>query len=153
MDNGKVVDNIVETLFYAFPIIHKKLMRIDPPDLHCGIRLTRLHVGILAMLNESTSSISEIANAFLIPNPQMTYLIDRMLEAGLVERISNPRDRRVTDLVLTGKGKETFRLCDDYIKNNVRGMLSFLTGKELDELLESLTKLKQIGPKLGRSQK
>lgn len=153
MDNRTIIDNIVENLFYAIPVIHKKLMKIDPPNLHCGIRISRLHVGTMAMLNENTASISEIANTFLIPKPQMTYLIDRMVKAGLVIRTSNTHDRRVTDLILTPKGQETFKQCDEYIKNNVRGILSRLTLKELEELSESLEKLKEIGPKLGHREK
>jgi DNA-binding MarR family transcriptional regulator len=149
MDNRIIIDSIVENLFYAIPVIHKKLMKIDPPDIHCGIFLSRLNVGIMAMLNDNSVPISEIARAFFIPKPQMTYLIDRMVEAGLVERTHNSRDRRITLLVLTPKGKTTFRQCDSYIKNNVRGMLSSLSLEQLTDLLESLIKLKEIGPKLG----
>jgi DNA-binding MarR family transcriptional regulator len=148
MGKRTTIDAIVENLFYAIPVIHKRLMKIDPPNLDCGIRLSRLHIGIMAMLSENTLPISEIANTFLIPKPQMTYLIDRMVKAGLVERASTPLDRRVTDVVLTLKGKDTFRQCDKYIKNNVRNMLSSLTEKELEDLSESLIKLKEIGPKL-----
>jgi DNA-binding MarR family transcriptional regulator len=150
MDTRTAIDTIVENLFYAIPVIHKRLMKIDPPNLECGIHLSRLHIGIMAILNENSVPISEIANTFLIPKPQMTYLIDRMVKAGLVERASNPLDRRVTDLVLTLKGQDTFRQCDKYIKNNVRNMLSSLTKKELEDFSESLIKLKEIGPKLDR---
>jgi DNA-binding MarR family transcriptional regulator len=155
MDNTALVNSIVENLFFAIPIMHKKLMKIDPPDLQCGIFLSRLHIGIMAMLNDNndTAPISDIAKSFLISTPQMTYLIDRMAEAGLVERITNAQDRRATDLVLTAKGKDTFKQCDTYIKNNVRDMLSFLNAKELTDLLESLIKLKEIGPKLEHQKK
>jgi DNA-binding MarR family transcriptional regulator len=148
MNTKNTIDSIVENLFYAIPVIHKRLMRIDPPNLDCGIHLSRLHVGTLAMLNDHTASISEIANTFLIPKSQMSYLIDRMVKAGLVERLPNSIDRRVTDMALTPRGKETFNQCDEYIKNNVRQMLSALTPKELEEFSESLVKLKELGPKL-----
>jgi DNA-binding MarR family transcriptional regulator len=148
MNTNKTIDAIVENLFYAIPVIHKRLMRIDPPNLNCGIRLSRLHVGTLAMLHEGSSSISEIANTFLIPKPQMSYLIERMTEAGLLERNPSTSDRRVTRVTLTPKGEETFRQCDRYLKNNVRDMLAGLSAKELEEFSESLIKLKEIGPKL-----
>jgi DNA-binding MarR family transcriptional regulator len=153
MDTRTTIDTIVENLFYAIPVIHKRLMKIDPPNLDCGIRLSRLHIGIMAILSENSVPISDIANTFLIPRPQMTYLIDRMFKAGLVERTSNPLDRRVTDLALTLKGQDTFRQCDKYIKNNVRNMLSSLTEKELEDFSESLIKLKEIGPKLNHRTK
>jgi DNA-binding MarR family transcriptional regulator len=149
MDTQNKIDSIVENLFYAFPIIHKKLMKIDPPQVICDIRLSRLHIGILAVLTENTCPISEIADTFLIPKPQMTYLIDQMVKAGLVERSINAQDRRAKDIILTSKGKEIFRQCDEHIKNNVKEMLSSLTEKELSELAESLSKLREIGPRMG----
>jgi DNA-binding MarR family transcriptional regulator len=124
-------------------------MKITPPDLDCGIRLSRLHIGIMAMLNESSSPISEIASTFFVPNSQMTYLIDQMVSAGLVERTKNPRDRRVKDIVLSPRGQEIFRQCDLYLKANMKNMLSDLSEKELTELAESLIKLRKIGPRLG----
>jgi DNA-binding MarR family transcriptional regulator len=149
MDTKKTIDLIVENLFYALPVIHKRLMRIEPPNLNCGMHLSRLHMGTLAVLHENIASISEIANTFLIPKSQMSYIIDRMVEAGLVERIASPDDRRVTNVALTPKGQATFQQCDAYIKNNVREMLSALTANDLEDFLESLIKLKAIGPKLG----
>jgi DNA-binding MarR family transcriptional regulator len=148
MSNENSIDSIVENLFYAIPVIHKRLMRIDPPNLNCGIRLSRLHVGTLAMAHHSTCSISEIANTFFIPMSQMSYLIDHMVDAGLVERTRSAADRRVTNISLTAKGRKTFEECDKYLKNNVREMLSALTPEELDDFSDSLIKLKEIGPKL-----
>ena len=115
MNTSKTIDSIVENLFYALPFIRKKLMRIDPPHLSCGLHLSRLHVGILAMLHDGPSSISDIANTFLIPKSQMSCLLDRMVEAGLVNRTRSESDRRVTNVVLTVKGDQIFRQCDEYI--------------------------------------
>jgi DNA-binding MarR family transcriptional regulator len=155
VNSANKIESIVENLFYAIPVIHKKLMKINPPEMDCGIRLSRLHIGIMAMLNENSAQnedsvpISEIANTFFIPNSQMTHLIDQMVNAGLVERTKNTRDRRVKDIALSPRGKEIFRQCDEYIKGNVKNMLSDLSEKELAELSESLVKLREIGPRLG----
>ncbi|MFA5308335.1 MAG: MarR family transcriptional regulator [Dehalococcoidales bacterium] len=149
MNTQDTIENIVENLFYAIPVIHKKLMKIDPPDIEGDIHISRLHIGIMALLNENILPISEIANTFLIPKPQMTYLLNQMVKAGLVEKAANINDRRITDVILTPKGKETFKRCDEFLKNNVRIMLAYLTEKELEELAVSLSKLKEIGPKLG----
>lgn len=145
----KTIDNIVENLFYALPVIHKRLMKIDPPDIQCGIHISRLHIGIMAFLYENAPPISEVANTFLIPKPQMTYLINQMEKAGLVKRIPDRHDHRITNVALTSKGEGIFRHCDEHIKSNVRKMLAELTEKELEEFSLSLKKLKEIGPRLG----
>lgn len=124
-------------------------MKIDPPDINCGIRISRLHIGIMAVLKENTYSISEVAKPFFISNPQMTYLIEQMVGAGLVERTKQGQDRRVKKIGLTIKGEQVFNQCDEYLKDNVRQMLSGLDEKELRELADSLAILRRIGPKLG----
>lgn len=149
----KVIDNIVDNLFYALPVIHKKLMKIDPPDIRCGIHLSRLHIGIMVFLSENAAPISEVADTFFIPRPQMTYLINLMEKAGLVKRIPDKQDHRIKRATLTAKGYKIFRRCDDYIKNNVRTMLAELTEEELREFSLSLKKLKEIGPRLGTHNK
>jgi MarR family transcriptional regulator, 2-MHQ and catechol-resistance regulon repressor len=147
MDTKKTIEDIVENLFYALPVIHKRLMKIEPPRIKCGIRLSRQHFGILAMVHDGACPISEVAATFLIPKPRMTYLADQMEKAGLIKRIGCAEDRRVTNIALTPKGKNVFRLCDEYIKNNVRGILADLAEKELEDLNKSLKILRQIGPR------
>jgi hypothetical protein len=73
------LDTIVENLFYVLPIIHKRLLKIDPPDVSRDIRLSRLHLGIMGMLNnEGCLPISEAAKKFIIAKPQMTHLINQL---------------------------------------------------------------------------
>jgi MarR family transcriptional regulator, 2-MHQ and catechol-resistance regulon repressor len=147
IDNKKTLDDIVENLFYALPVIHKRLMRIDPPRIKCGIRLSRQHFGILAMVHEIACPISEIAATFLIPKPRMTYLVDQMEKAGLIKRNMSRQDRRITNIALTPKGKNVFRYCDEYLKNNVRDIFAGLAEKELEDLSKSLKILRDIGPR------
>jgi MarR family transcriptional regulator, 2-MHQ and catechol-resistance regulon repressor len=147
MDTKKTIDDIVENLFFALPVIHHRLMKIEPPRIKCGIRLSRQHFGILAMTHEDSFPISEIAATFLISKPRMTLLVNQMEKAGLIKRIGCPDDRRITNIALTPKGKSVFRRCDEYIKNNVRDILSDLAEKELEDLNKSLKILREIGPR------
>src|ERR687894_2874686 len=47
-----------------------------------------------------------LANRLGIDRTVMTYLIDDLVEAGLVERQPNPRDRRQRLIVATPRGRE-----------------------------------------------
>jgi DNA-binding MarR family transcriptional regulator len=147
MNTINTIDSIVENLFYTIPVIHKRLMKIEPPDIACGIRITRQHIGILVMLNQRRFPITEIANTFLIPKPRMTYLIKQMAAAGLVKRNPDTHDRRRTNMELTTKGKKVFQQCDEYLKSHVKKLLADFTVKELEELAVSFKKLKEIGPR------
>ena len=71
------------------------------------------HVQVLAMLDHRGSlSITEISNSFGIAKPNITPLVDRLIEDGLVMRERNSADRRVVNVVICEKGRE--RLADIY---------------------------------------
>jgi DNA-binding MarR family transcriptional regulator len=142
------IESIADNLFYVLPILHKKVMKIEPPAIDCGVHISRQHIGIMVRLSMGTLPMSEIARDYLIPKPQMTFLINQLYKAGLVDRRPNRNDRRVTDVTLTDKGKEVFNQCDKYLKNNVKEQLSFLTEKEIEDFAATLQKLKEIGARL-----
>ncbi len=147
MEN-KTLDNIVENLLYVLPIIHKKILKINPPEIIKDVHLSRLHVGIMEILYHEMLPISEIAKRFLIPKPQMTLLIYQLVNAGVVERQPNKDDRRMTDIALTEKGKTVLQQCEKNLRNNIGEMLSDLNQEEQEELSLSLQKLREIGSKL-----
>jgi DNA-binding MarR family transcriptional regulator len=147
MDTKKTIDDIVENLFYALPVIHKRLMKIEPPRIKCGIHLSRQHFGVLAMVHDGPCPISEVAATFLIPKPRMTFLIDQMEKAGLIKRKIDPQDRRITNVTLTARGKSVFQQCDECVKNNFRDILAGLADEELENLNKSLKILREIGPR------
>jgi DNA-binding MarR family transcriptional regulator len=60
--------------------------------------------GTLRALDEP-KTMSELAGALHCDNSNVTGLIDRLAERGLVERQAAEHDRRVTLLVLTPKGR------------------------------------------------
>jgi DNA-binding MarR family transcriptional regulator len=144
MKTKQSLDTLVENLLLAQPVLHKRIMKIKPPDIP-GIHISRIHFGILVALHHHQSPVTEIANHFLISKPQMTFIMNQMVEAGLVKRTTNRIDRRIKDTTLTPRGEEIFRRCDEYLKSNIKKMFAGLTEQEISVLAESLRKLKEIG--------
>jgi DNA-binding MarR family transcriptional regulator len=110
--------------------------------------LSRLHLAIMGMLRDGGMAISEVARILAIPKSQMTHLIDQLVEQDIVVRHPDANDRRVTNISLTGHGKEVFEECRGMMKNIIRAKLSRLTPAELTEMAAALAKLKNIGAKL-----
>ncbi|MBP1707484.1 MAG: transcriptional regulator [Chloroflexi bacterium] len=150
----RVLDAIVENLFYILPLIHKKLLKIDPAKMSREISLSRLHIGILgAVYEEGTLPISEIAEKLLIRRPQMTLLIGQLVRAGMIERTTNPDDRRIANIKLTPRGESTLKNMEELLKDHMREKLSNLNERELEELSRLLLKLRRLGAKLNNSGK
>jgi len=142
-----VVDEITENLFYTLRLIHKKLLKVEDAALIKD--LSRPHFAIMMMLSEvGKLPISAIGKRLLIPKPQMTNLVDRLIKLGIVDRLPDLRDRRIINIALTNKGIEVLGELRKAIESNVRDKLTYLRNEELEELAVSLAKLRAIGAKL-----
>jgi DNA-binding MarR family transcriptional regulator len=140
-----ITNKIADNLMLVLPIIHKILLKVDPPNLSTKFRISRLHIGILASIHHHKMLSSEIARKFIISKPQITYLINLMTDAGMIKKRTNKRDKRITDLSLTSKGIGILTKCEDFYKNNVKEKLSSLNKDDLEALSASLVKLIEIG--------
>ncbi len=96
----------------AFLTAHKALETILGRELEsaCGLPLTWFDaLAQLRMALERRLTMTQLATALLFSPSGLTRLIDRMEEAGLVERVARPGDRRSLHIALTAAGERKFR--------------------------------------------
>jgi DNA-binding MarR family transcriptional regulator len=62
----------------------------------------------LAQADPGGMMLSEISQQLLVTGGNITGLVDRLEEAGLVKRLPHPQDRRVVLAVLTERGEEVY---------------------------------------------
>jgi len=96
----------------AFLTAHKALENILSRELEsaCGLPLTWFDaLAQLRMAPAQRLTMGQLATALLFSKSGLTRLIDRMVEAGLVQRLARPGDRRSLHIALTDAGEEKFR--------------------------------------------
>ena len=146
-----ILDNIIEDLLSVPPLIdrniRRKLLKTAITSLNEDI--SPLHFEIIKLLGEAGSlHISEIGERLQIARPQMTHLIDKLVELDIVERHTGTTDRRTIDIMLTNKGGTLSEKRDSLIRKTILETMSSLTMGELQELSTSLIKLREIFTKL-----
>ena len=146
-----IIDNVAEDLLCIPPLIarsiRRKLFRATLANMH--EEMSPHHFEIVKTLEEAgTLRLTEIGDRLQMPAPQMTRLMDRLVSLGLVERQTNPADRRTIDVTLTTRGRIVLQEHDRLMRDAIRTTLSALTGNELTELSASLRKLRDIFSKL-----
>ena len=89
----EMIDSVAQNMFYALPLIKKRLLHMDIVQKEHGTPLS--HVQVLAMLQDvGMMSVSEISRRLGIAKPNITPLVDRLFEAGYVDRQHDENDRR-----------------------------------------------------------
>ena len=108
---------------HAFLVAHAALEPILNRELEaaCGLPLRWFDVLVqLDAMPHKRLSMTELANAVLLSKSGLTRLVDRIEEAGLVQRASAPGDRRSLLIVLTPSSEKTLKRAAPIHEDGIR---------------------------------
>lgn len=125
------------------PIMKKRLFR---PDFDQGAnQLPLSYAQVLATLDiEESMTVTEISERFDIAKPNITPLIDRMIDAGYVKRVRNSTDRRVVHVIILEKGREKVREMVASLTNTVQGWSKAMTEEEIQKVTDAIEEIRSI---------
>lgn len=139
MEDGELVTNwglVVEGFTAAQRVLQADIEQSDLPPVwfEVMLRLVRTPGHRLPM--------TQLADEVSFSSGGFTKLADRIVEAGYVERVSCPHDRRVTWMHLTELGHETVtRVLERHVqclRTNVLGVLGPETLREVGRHMRTL---------------
>lgn len=138
-----MIDAVAQNMFHVMPLIKKRLLHMDLVQREHGTPLS--HVQVLAMLQDAgTMSVSEISRRLGIAKPNITPLVDRLYEAGYVDRQHDENDRRVVNIVLLPAGSEKLAAIRATIARQIQVQAEDLSVSEFRELSDSLSSVVRI---------
>ena len=137
------MDLIIQNFISVIPLFKKKLIHEN-----CGFdknSLNHSHFQIMAVLKKSGKlPISEVAKQLFISTPNMTKLLNKLIDEDMIERIPDEKDRRIINIKLTEKGNNYLEDSFEDIKLSLKNKFSTLPNDKLDKLNESLVTLKDV---------
>jgi DNA-binding MarR family transcriptional regulator len=108
-----------------------KKYQVSVPQLTC----------LLALNEHGPLPPSQIAKYIMVNSSTVTGIIDRLEQKGFVERSRISPDRRVITISLTDKGKELAGHAPPPLQEKIVDGLKKLPEEEVDQIVQSLTKL------------
>lgn len=105
-----------------------------------GVSTTEGHL-LTYLLSYEPSSIGELLRVFGFKRSTMTSMLDRMERAGLLERRSNPDDRRSWLVELTAGGRKIaaeIRQILDRFEDELAGRISSSTLREFQRVIDTV---------------
>lgn len=70
--------------------------------------------------------------------PDMTRMLDRLEERGLVQRERRPENRRVVEVIIAPAGRQLLKELSSRVRNGHKRQLGHLTALQLKQLIELL---------------
>ena len=138
-----MIDSVAQNMFHVMPLIKKRLLHMDLVQKEHGTPLS--HVQVLAMLQDvGTMSVSEISRRLGIAKPNITPLVDRLFDAGYVDRQHDENDRRVVNIVLLPAGEEKLAAIRATIARQIQAQSENLSISEFRELNDALSSVVRV---------
>jgi DNA-binding MarR family transcriptional regulator len=99
---------------------------------------------LLAQLDRAPNgmTLGELSQRMMVSNGNITGLVDRLVEQGLIRRKPAPNDRRVQIVNLTPEGQREFRTMARINADWVGEIFEGLTIKDIEALMPLLAKTK-----------
>ncbi|MBO6562121.1 MAG: MarR family transcriptional regulator [Nisaea sp.] len=114
-------------------------------DMRLSYDLTLPRFEILAMLQRSETGLrmTDLSSQLMVSNGNVTGIVDRLVEDGLVERVPVPGDKRASLVRLTYKGEAVFAEMADVHERWVDQLLSEISGADAKAMIERLTAVRK----------
>lgn len=104
--------------------------------------LTFHQVYILKVISKKPSiNLTALCKELKLSKGAMSLTINKLVEAGLVQRFENPADRRNRYIALTEKGEKVLKKTLEKSREVFNRLTYNLTTEELEEIIGSLSKL------------
>ena len=110
----------------------------SPTDFVMETDLTLPQLRILYMLTSGPARISDISDSHGMARANASTMVERLVRKGLVERVSDPNDRRVALARLTSRGREAVEGVTSSEIAVVEKITKFLTLGELEVVARAL---------------
>ena len=151
MDREKLIEEIVQLQRQVSHTIVQY-----GPEVWMELSLTIAQLKSLFFIDaEGGTNFRKLATALRVTPPDVTRIVSRLVEQGLVSRRENPEDRRMLLLQSTKKGKALLARLRDSRTAHMSHILACLSTEELATLAQGLTALVRVaegqrGEKLKR---
>jgi DNA-binding MarR family transcriptional regulator len=111
-------------------------------DIFAGQGMTFVQWAVLMLLRDGlVRTAADICRDLDYDSGALTRVLDQLEQRGFIERRRGCQDRRVVELILTEKGRETAESLIPLVADSYNGALADFTREEAEALIRLLGKL------------
>jgi len=136
-------DDMMDLAFQVGRLMKTKLreLGVDHGKLHDKVSSYQIHA--LFTLIGTATTMGELAEEMNITLPSATALVDRLVKSGLVERQTDPDDRRIIRLLVTQEGRKVCEAMKKHRKKAFKVLLDAMSERDQAALYRILTNVRQ----------
>jgi MarR family transcriptional regulator, organic hydroperoxide resistance regulator len=137
-DQADIVDEILDQLG---PVIARQRQALVQAGCYRQISSTHLHVAYM-LASRGPSNMSRLADQLDVSLPNLTGIVERMVERGLVERTRPEDDRRTVEVRITDAGRKVLDEIDTVKRQEIANIIGRLTPQQQGRALRAFTDMR-----------
>lgn len=139
MENSKIRE-LTDLILYFTPLMRKNRAHIRPPGPPGanGAKMNLSMFSLLLLEQNGKLSMGQLAGELGVSSQQLTAIIAPMADKGLVERSTDPANRRLVYVSITETGTERIEKIRRHEEEKIARNFSGLSEEELDSLIYHL---------------
>lgn len=118
-------ESVADAMLDVLPLLREKLIRPYEQETRNSLGLIQTRA-IRILLQHEPMSMQELAAKVRISKQQLTPIMKKLMERGLVERASDPKDRRVVRIRMSQEGTR--------FAEEMRARIVQLLGRQIEDL-------------------
>ncbi|TGE38770.1 MarR family transcriptional regulator [Desulfosporosinus fructosivorans] len=143
MEN-KDIDEILEGMFTVLPVFCKRVLKISD-DILRDQEISRPHFQIMKNLRSyGPCSMSDLGRLLSVSKPNVTTLVDKLVELNIVRRKFDDVDRRIVNIELTEQGRDYFEKLLETLKVALSKSMKKFTKDDLALFKETINNMKTL---------
>ena len=142
-------NELIERFIAATEYLNRQ-MRLHQFENWIGLDMTLSHAKTMNLLDKAGPlRMGALAASLGFAVSAMTTVVDRLVERGFVERLSDPNDRRVVICNLTSDGREAVSRCWRIGEERLQPVTAQLDAAELERIVEAFETICRLDPVVG----
>jgi DNA-binding MarR family transcriptional regulator len=124
-------------------VLEREIVRQLAADTDCcGVTMAQCHA--LLELSLAEVSLSELAAEIDLDASTMSRTVESLVQAGMVERKTNPKDRRALRLTLTAAGRAKVAAIDEKCNGYYGGLLDQMSEEDRRAVVRGVKALAKL---------
>ncbi len=110
-----------------------------------SMAISEAEFNLLLVLRHTTTELNQndLSLSLLVDKSNITGLIDRLVKAGLIRRVADPRDRRRYNIELLTAGRDRIDEISPAYDEMIRKVMQAFSDQECKKLIHASRKLRQ----------
>ncbi|HRV28185.1 MAG TPA: MarR family transcriptional regulator [Spirochaetia bacterium] len=134
-----------DELFHELQMWSESTMKLYFSSLASFIKTHNLNFPRMMILfrlaHKDQCSVSDIGKHMDVSSPAASQLLDKLVEAGYINRTENPDDRRIRNIEITEKGLALVHEIESKLNNSMHEIVQAIPEKDRSGVAKSLNTL------------